>query len=136
MKLEFRTFSIILIVFLAIVSPILPYAIITGTTLNLNDKFWWTLFFGILITITVLLIWKTLLTQLLKIQLVDNILYSKNLITKKKQQINLVEISEIKESIWHNIIVIVGKKNRIRINTDFYSNVAELIERIKTVANN
>lgn len=136
MELKFRKYRIVIIVLLAILSPVLPYALITGTTLNLNDRFLWSLFFGILITATILLIWYALFTQILKIGINGNTIYSENLITKKKQQFTLSEETEIKNSVWNSTINIQAKQRRISINPELYSNVAELIEEIKTVANN
>lgn len=34
---------------LAFISPVLPYGLITGTTLNLGDRLGWSIFFGIIV---------------------------------------------------------------------------------------
>jgi len=134
MKSRFKIFRVVGIIALAIISPALPYGMITGTTLNLTDRLLWSVFFGILVLLTLIYIWSLLLNRLVEIELRGDNLYFKNLITRAERQIEVSEIEHIKYSKWTDTLSFITPNKKFKVMTENYKNLDSLVEKIKNVA--
>lgn len=119
---------------MAIISPALPYGMITGTTLNLTDRLLWSVFFGILVLLTLIYIWSLLLNRLIELELKGDSLFFKNLITRAERQIEVSEIKDIKYSKWTDTLSFITTNKKFKVMTENYKNLDFLIEKIKNVA--
>ncbi len=119
---------------MAIISPALPYGMITGTTLNLTDRLLWSVFFGILVLLTLIYIWGLLLNRLIELELKGDSLFFKNLITRAESQIEVSEIKHMKYSKWTDTLSFITPNKEFKVMTENYKNLDFLIEKIKNVA--
>ncbi|MFY0672254.1 MAG: hypothetical protein JXQ87_02540 [Bacteroidia bacterium] len=131
MKSKFNIIRVIMIFFLFISSPVLPYGAIFGTTLNLDDKLPWSILFALIILSTLLVIWDLFLNKLVIVYLKDQELLFKNLITRKLHKFHISEIEEIKTSNWKGTTTFISGENKITIRNDVYTNIDTLLREIR-----
>ena len=131
MRSRFKILRVIGVIALAIISPVLPYGMITSTTLNLTDRLLWSIFFGILVIFTLVYIWNLVLNRLIEIELKGDNLTFRNLITRTERQIEVSEIEHIKYSKWTDTLCFITINQKFKVMTENYKNLDNLIERIK-----
>jgi hypothetical protein len=136
MSSRFSIIRVLIILATTIASPLLPYGIITGTKLNMSVKLGWSIFLGLIIIAAVIIIWNQFLNRMNKIQLQGNSLKFKNIITRKEKQLHISEIKDIKHSKWTDTVDFVTSKQKIRVVSENYRNLNELIGKIKTLSSN
>lgn len=132
MKLRLKILRVIVLIGLALCSPILLfYLIISGSHgLDPDSPVIMAVFIGALMIGAGIFLWYTLITQILIIELKKGTLYSKNFFTKEEKQIELAEITSLKDSFWNNTYDILSKDEEIRINKDLYSNISHFMRNI------
>lgn len=132
MESKFDIFKVALVIILTPVTPFLPYALITGTTLNLTDKLIWSIIFGLVILAGIYVVWFAFLTQLVRIKILEDRIIFDNIITKKHFEIMIREIKEVKSSMWSGAISIKAENKKTTFNPDYYKNGSEIKQIVKS----
>lgn len=119
-----------LILVLGISVLFLPYLFLTETPIIEKKQFIWLIYFGVLMLITIFLLWYKIYYEIIFTKIENGVLYYKRLFFIKKT-IKIEDIKGFKIGNEDYEFLILYNKNDKKIfviRTDFYSNYKEFVE--------
>src|SRR5690606_8146578 len=90
MKSKFKYLGQLPLLFiLSIFSLSIPFLFINGTALTFKDNLLWILYFELVFVSTIVFLWRKMLTEIIEIEISENDIVLKNIITRRTKSIKL-----------------------------------------------
>jgi hypothetical protein len=133
MKSGFRYFCQLILLFVLVpASFVLPFAFATGTNLTIRDNSLWFVWFELLCISAIVVVLKSILTEVVEIEVLGKDIVLRNIITKQVRIVGVNEIIGFRRSYWSELFLFIGKNNKtvFKIKGSYYRNLDDVIEKI------
>ncbi|MGK6343842.1 hypothetical protein ACMGDK_16605 [Chryseobacterium sp. DT-3] len=134
MKLKFKIISSApILILLGLVSFLLPYLLLTETTLVFKERYLWLFYFELIALFTIFFLWYKIYNEIVFAEIKDGVLYYKKLFFISKS----IKIEDIKGYKTGNeeadFFVLYNKNNEklFVVRMDLYSNYYDFIDALR-----
>lgn len=134
MKLQFKIFGqFSFLLLIGIFSLAIPYLFIKGVNPNAWNNWPWMAYFGTLFLFTIAWLWSRILTQFISVELTNEQLKCKNIVTRTERTIELTEIAGFKDGFFNGYTIsLIGRTGEplLTLHEHYYSNFRDFLQQL------